>query len=249
LKGISCAESAHGCDDVIPDVTRRVKTNGGTYEPADQIDFIDVGGSKGDYSYGLIKSMYGYEGGLAIDINPKKVKLALENNVPAVRLDASKMGIFSDNACKLVSIVHTLEHLPNLAVVEAVLKSALRVASNTVFIRGPMYYIDYLKPMGFQFYWSHWRGHPCLIEPHKILDIVAKSAISMGWTQDNISHELRFLDRVESSSDPCIHAASGLIDRHDFNPKIDPPKNGFVKFEREIYKEFELVFTLKKDIH
>lgn len=224
-----------------------IVTNGGTYESADQIDFIDVGGSKGG-SYDLIQKRYGYENGLAIDIDPKKVKQSLENNVPAIRLDASKMSIFSDNACKLVSIVHTLEHLPNLAVVEGVLRSALRVASDTIYIRGPMYYLDYLKPMGFQFYWSHWTGHTCLVEPYEILRMMANIALSMGLTPKNISHELTWGDRVESSSDPCIHAASGLIDRHSFDPSIDPPKDQNVKFDRDIHKEFILVFTLKKNL-
>ena len=40
----------------------------------------------------------------------------------------------------------------------------------------------------------------------------------------------------------------GLIDRHSFDPSIDPPKDQNVKFDRDIHKEFILVFTLKKNL-
>ena len=223
-------------------------TNGCTYKSAEQIDFIDVGASKGG-SYNMIKKRYGFESGLAIDIDPAKVKLALENNVPAIRLDATKMSIFNDNACKLVSILHTLEHLPDLATVEQVLGSSFRVASDTIYIRGPMYYIDYLKPMGFQFYWSHWKGHTCLVEPPKLIEIMGRIAQSAGLIyKKNIDYELNFLKSVETSSDPSIHSASGLIDRHAYDPEVDPPKRTDVTFTKKLYKEFELIFTFNNDV-
>ena len=217
--------------------TEFLKVNNKVFRSIEQIDFIDVGGSKGG-SYNMVKSKYGFENGLTIDIDPQKVKLSLENNVPAIRLDATKMHIFSDNACKLVSIIHTLEHLPDLTTVERVLRSAVRVASDTIYLRGPMYYLDYLKPMGLQFYWSHWSGHTCLVEPDKLIEIMR----DLGQTRYN----LNFLRPVETSSDPCIHPASGLIDRHDYDPEVDPAKETDVTFANKTYKEFELVFSLSK---
>jgi hypothetical protein len=202
-----------------------------------QIDFIDIGASKGG-SYKHIQKIFNFVSGLAIDIDAKKVKVALENNVPAICLDAASMHIFNDNACKLISIIHTLEHLPNTNVIEGVLKESIRVASDTIYITGPMYYLNYLKPLGFQFYWSHWRGHTCLIEPNEIIQIMEK----LGQTK----YQLNFKEkhRIKNSSHPCIHPINGKIDRHDYNSKIDPPKKMNITFEQKIYKEFELIFTL-----
>ena len=43
----------------------------------------------------------------------RKVNESLKNNIPVIRLDATQMKIFTNNTCKLISIIHTLEHLPN----------------------------------------------------------------------------------------------------------------------------------------
>ena len=211
--------------------------NGRKYDSIKQIDFIDIGASKGG-SYKHIKNIFKFESGLAIDIDPRKIKVALENNVPAIRLDATNMCIFNDNACKLISIIHTLEHLPNINVIEGVLKESIRVASDTIYITGPMYYLDYLKPLGFQFFWSHWVGHTCLIEPNEIIKIMQK----LGQTK----YQLNFKEKhkIKNSADPCIHPINGKIDRFEYNSKIDPPKKMNVNFEKNIYKEFELIFTL-----
>lgn len=58
------------------------------------------------------------------------------------------------------------------------------------------------------------------------------------------TYELNFLKIVENSNDTCIHSINGLIDRHAYNKEIDPPKKMNVNFEKKIYKEFELIFTL-----
>ena len=221
-----------------------VVANGKTFESVEQIDFIDIGCSAGG-SFKLIQKKYGYKNGLAIDIEQAKVEKAKSNNVPAICLDAAKLGIFNNNACKLVSYVHMLEHLPNQELVKSIISSGIRVASDTVYIKGPMYYLDYLKPLGFQFYWSHWRGHTYLIEPDEILEIVDEitkaSCEKIEW-----SHELNFINKVNSSTDPCIHPINGHLDRHAYDSNIDPPKEMDVVFEKDIYREFELIITLKK---
>lgn len=211
--------------------------NGRNYECYDKIDFIDIGGSKGG-SYKFIKNKFKFENGLTIDIDMRKVNESLKNNTPAIRLDATQMKIFTNNACKLISIIHTLEHLPNVEIIKKVLKESIRVASNTIYIKGPMYYQDYLKEKGFQFFWSHWTGHTCLIEPETIINMMK----DLGKN----NYELNFYEKhlVKNSNNPCIHSINGLIDRHDYDKEIDPPKKMNVNFKKKIYKEFELIFTL-----
>ena len=216
----------------------KIKANNKIYDSYDKIDFIDIGGSKGG-SYNYIKNIFNYTSGLAFDIDIRKVNECLKNNVPAIRLDATQMKIFNDDACKLISIIHTLEHLPNEDIIEKVLKESSRVASEKLYISGPMYYIEYLSKLGLQFYWSHWTGHTCLIEPPRIIEIMKK----LGYNKYNLILNKRHL--VKSSSDSCIHSINGLIDRHHYDKTIDPPKNGNIIFKKDIYKEFTLVFDLK----
>jgi hypothetical protein len=212
-------------------------SNGRTYKCYDKIDFIDIGASKG-HSYKFIKNKFKFKNGLAIDIDMRKVKESLKHNTPAIRLDATQMKIFNNNACKLISIIHTLEHLPNVDIIKKVLKESKRVASDTIYIKGPMYYQAYLSEKGFQFYWSHWDGHTCLIEPKTIIKIMKE----LG--QNNYKLNFHEKTRVKSSNDPCIHSINGLINRHAYDNKKDPPKKMNVNFEKKIYKEFELIFRL-----
>lgn len=209
--------------------------NDKTFASKNILDFIDIGASKGG-SYHYIKKKFGFDSGLCIDIDINKVNLSIANKAPAICLDATNMSLFTDNSCKLISILHTLEHLPSRKLVKNILKESVRVAKDKLYIKGPMYYIDYLKPLGFQFYWSHWRGHTYLIEPGEIIEIMK----NLGKTK----YTLNFVKLVNDSNDSCIHSINGLIDRHAYDKKIDPPKKLNYKFKKDIYKEFEIVFEL-----
>ena len=214
-----------------------IKSNGNYYERYDTIDFIDIGGSKGG-SYKFIKSKYNYENGLAIDIDIQKVKESLKNNVPAIRLDATKMGLFRDNSCKLISIIHVLEHLPNKEIIEAVLKESIRVAEEKIHITGPMFYKEYLSKLGLQFFWSHWVGHTYLIEPDEIIDIMKK----LGKTDYKLNFKEKH--RILGSENKDIQPIGCDIDRFEYDENIDPPKDMNIIFDKKIYKEFEIIFYL-----
>ena len=222
------------------DFTKKYKhtnPNRRNYKSFNKLDFIDIGCSKGG-SYRFIQKKFKYSNGIAIDIDSRKVKISLENKIPAIKLDASQMNIFNDNACYLISIVNVLQYLPNINTIENMLKESLRVASKTIYIKGPMYYEDYLSELGFHFFWSYWKGITYLIEPDTIISIMKKYNIN--------NYELNFQEkhRVLNSNNPCIHSINGLIDRHDYDETIDPPKKMDVVFEKKLYREFELIFHL-----
>ena len=69
------------------------------------LDFIDIGANKGG-SYHYIKKNFGFDSGLCIDIDINKVNLSIANKAPAICLDATNMSLFTDNSCKLISILH-----------------------------------------------------------------------------------------------------------------------------------------------
>jgi|LakMenE01Jun11ns_1017448.scaffolds.fasta_scaffold9957414_4 hypothetical protein len=135
-------------------------------------------------------------------------------------------------------MVHMLEHLPSKSLASSTLQESARVASDFLFIRGPMFYEDYLASYGFKFYWSDWKGHTLMIEPEDILALIDQHLVD--------SHEVRYIKRVESSSDSCIHSLESQTDRHEYDVSIDPPKRMNIIFDRPIYKEFELTIKLNK---
>ena len=185
-------------------------------------------------SYNFIQKRFG-KSGLSIDIDPVKVKTSLEHGVPTIQLDACNMHIFSDGASKVVTIMHTLEHLPNVDIVGNILKESIRVATDKVFIRNLCFIVNILTNWGFNSTGVIGR-HTCHIEPDEIIQIMN----GFGYSKYN----LKYLKKVNSSKNPCIHPLGGKIDRHGYDRKIDPPKNHEVNFEN-IYKEFELIFDLK----
>ena len=211
-----------------------ININNKIFERKSTLDFIDIGGSTGG-SYNFMKKKFEYTSGLAIDIDPKKVEKALLNNVPMINIDATNMNIFVDNACETISMMHVLEHLPDIESVTKIFRESIRVASKQIFIRGPMFSSKYLNELGFKFFWSSWKGHTLHIEANEMIKIMAELGI--------VKYQIKYLKPVENSNDDCIHPLNGLMDRHGYDEKIDPYKEKNIKFEN-LYKEFDLLFTL-----
>jgi len=221
-------------NNTLQDKSSKIMCNNKLIARINQIDFIDLGGGGGG-SYKYIKQKFHYKNGLVIDIDEDKVNEALKNGVPAIVLDVTDLSVFNDNACKLVSIVDTLEHLPDLTIIEKVIKESIRVASDTVLIRGPMFYDEYLKERRLRFYWAHWTGHTCHVEPDHIIKILEKYKIT--------NFEVKNIDPVISSSNSSIHPIDGKKDRHSYRRWIDPPKPRKIELEN-IYEKFEILIKL-----
>ncbi len=75
--------------------------------------------------------------------------------------DATNLD-FPPDSVRFAVMSHFLEHLPDLSMVKDAIKSAARVASDFLFIRGPYFDSDeYLRSFGLKFTWSDWHGHTC----------------------------------------------------------------------------------------
>ena len=98
-----------------------------------------------------------------------------------------------------------------------------------------MFSSKYLNELGFKFYWSSWKAHPLHIEPNDMIKIMSELGI--------VNYQIKYLKPVENSNDDCIHPVDGLVDRHGYDEKVDPPKEKNIKFEN-LYKEFDLLFQL-----
>ena len=221
--------------DLQPTLSDKIVINDKEYSREAGLDFLDLGAGNGG-SFELIKKRYKFNRGLAVDIDPRKITLSLQNGIPAIEMDATNLNIFSENSFKCVSIVHVLEHLPSTDLAKAILLESSRVASDFLFIRGPMFYIDFLSSLGLQFYWSNWTGHTLIVEPTDILKMLPTRMTDMS--------EIKYIKPVLDSSDKCIHALNGLKDRHDYDSTVDPHKHMDIKFNPIIYREFELIIKL-----
>ena len=223
-----------GRDDAAAAAT--IRYNGRTVESRRAIDFIDLGGSGGG-SYQFMRRRFGFVSGLSIDIDPKKVALALQRGIPALQLDATHLSIFTDGCCRAVSMLHFLEHLPDMDHVRRVLAEAVRVSSDLVYIRGPPFHDDYLGARGLRYYWAHWRGHSVHVE--------AEDIVAMLRALDGVRDvQLTRLKPVASSEHPCIQSVRCAIDRHAFDAAVDPPKPRRVALEGA-YEEYEIVARVR----
>lgn len=125
-------------------------------------------------------------------------------------------------------MIHFLEHLPNLEIVKKILKETIRITTEKIYIIGPMFYLDYLKRFKLQFFWSHWTGHTCLIEPYDIINIMKQYGIN--------NYELNFKDKhiIKDSSNINLQLINCDIDRFEYDANVDPPKNMNIIFDKKI---------------
>ena len=101
-------------------------------------DFIDVGSSKGG-SVLFAQRNFG-KNGYGIDVDPEKVKLAQSRG-----LDVRHQDIFDiTDRAKWVTILHTLEHLPDLEYCKRLIKKATEIGENVYMTFPSFSHDDYL---------------------------------------------------------------------------------------------------------
>lgn len=229
------ARAHAGAPKVSPSPSKSVITYNGKSAPkASTFDFLDLGASKGG-SFQFMQRKFQYSRGLGIDIDPAKVAAGIKAGVPMLEMDATNLAAFSDNCCETVSMLHFLEHLPDMKHVEAVLKEAVRVASKRIYIKGPPFHDAYLESLGLRYFWAHWVGHSVHVEGEDIVRILKRLGVA--------DVKLTYLHPVETSDHPCIQSTSCAIDRFEFDANVDPAKPQGIPLSGA-FREFEVVAHL-----
>ena len=202
----------------------------------DGYDFLDFGASKGGSIDFAIRRLGGTRG-LGIDKKPKKVELMSKAGYDCMQADVTKLDYPSDSV-RFVVMSHFLEHLPDLSVAEAAIKSAARVATDFLFIRGPYFDADeYLRAHGLKFYWSDWpHGHPC----HLTTAQLRKILLDMGLED----YVMMGCQRITDSSNPAIHPLNSPINQRAYDSEVHSDKP-FVRFHRPIYREIVCYVRLR----
>ena len=120
-------------------------------------DYIDFGTSKGS-SQLFLREQVG-SSGVGIDYDTEKVSLCKESGLQAIAADIKNVP-FADKCCKVVGIVHVLEHLSGYEEALLVVKEAIRVATTLVYIVVPYFDADAsLQKRGLYLEWSRYVGH------------------------------------------------------------------------------------------
>jgi hypothetical protein len=200
-------------------------------------DFLDFGASKGSSITFAVKHLGGKQG-LGIDIRPAKVQKMIEAGFACIRGDVTDLALPPDSV-RFVVMCHFLEHLPNLDAVERALRSAVRVATDFLFIRGPFFDADdYLRRLGLKFYWSDWPGgHNCHLRVAELYGLLVKLELK------DFVFCLR--DEMRHSSATSLHPLNSPHSQHEYDANIHPPKRDF-DLPEPVYREFSCCVPLRQ---
>jgi hypothetical protein len=198
------------------------------------IDFVDFGYGKGG-GYSLCKKLGG-KTGFSIDIRYEVASRARKENRFCIACDATLCN-FPPNSIKFSTMIHFLEHLPNIEVAGSFIKNCGNFITNFIVIEGPFFDFDEkLKNQGLKFYWSDWLGHPLHIKTKELLELIKTSGFS---------NYLTFVSgKVVSSQDPSIHPLMSPNDQFMYDAKIHPPKSNVI-FDKPLYKNF-MIYAFKE---
>lgn len=200
-----------------------------------QFDFIDLGCSNGG-SIHFCQKRLGAGRGLGIDLDVEKVRQAQAAGFDAVVADARNLP--PSVRVRFVSMMDFLEHLPDLAVAEAVIEAAARVASDFLFIRHPSFEGEaYLSALGLRQYWWHWTGHTAHIRVSDFCDIFER----LGLGQ----YAVRYREPIWDSSHPTILTADMPKNQRLYDPDRHAPKP-FVRFKEPVWRSQFIFVALRE---
>jgi len=142
-------------------------------------DYLDLGASTGG-AMQFAERRFGWKNGLGIDISEQKVKKALALGRNVVCADATRLNDFVVGKCDFAIASHFLEHLPNIEVATKCLESVGAVINEWMYVQQPSFdHYEYLKEIGYTFYWQNWSGHPNRMTSSEWIDVIQK-IISSG---------------------------------------------------------------------
>jgi len=202
--------------------------------------FLDFGCSTGS-AIDLAYKIFGYSRpGLGLDINEKKISLAKENGHDAIAFDILKLP--DREIVEFVTMAHFLEHLPSVSVADQIIRKAVTVARQFVFIRQPFFDSDgYLAKHGLKLYWSDWKGHS-----NKMTSLDFYLSLNRLKNEGLLnSFAIHFKNKVASSEHQAIHPLGSPIDQHGYDSAIHPPKDISIQLT-DVYREIYVLVHIDK---
>jgi len=204
-------------------------------------DFLDLGCSAGG-SIPYCQKRFAARRGLGLDIAPAKVAKARAAGLDAIVADATRLADLpglqeSGHRFRFVSMLHFLEHLTDLAAVEAVLRHAAAVATDFLFIRHPSFEGEaYLAELGLRQYWWAWtshRTHVRIADLCTVLDRVGLRQYTVGYRRP-----------VWNSLDPTVLCLEEPADEPQFDPMRHRPRPP-IRFTQPLWHGQDVVVALR----
>lgn len=192
--------------------------------------FLDVGCKDGK-SFTKIAKKYKYtpDQGIGIDINKDYVDAFIKTGNHAIVASAEELP-FRDNSFELVICNHVLEHMYGEEAGFKALSECIRVSSKSIFIGLPFFDEDeYLAKHKLKTFYSDWTGHKNKVFLKEILEFASDKQVNLNMRK-----------RISDSFAEEILPINSPRNSMEYNEKIHGIKN-YVKFDREIWREYELV--------
>lgn len=200
------------------------------------IDHIDFGCSKGG-SLEFAKIRLGGEFGLGIDIDLAKVVATNEAGYAAIQYDINLLP--NRKLVKFVIMSHFLEHLHSSVIAKGMLRKALQISSDFIYIQQPFFDSDgYLLERGLKLFWSDWRGHPNRMTSLDMVLILRDLRIE-GF---DFKYSICVHKPIENSADPCVHPLFAPRDSGYFSAELNNNKPK-IDFHGNVFRELLILIT------
>ena len=199
------------------------------------VDFLDLGCSSGG-SLEFAVRQFGLRHGLGVDIDPRKVAAARESGKLAVVADARSFTSRT-SIVRLTQGIHFLEHLPDLASAQSVVRAAARASSDAVFFRQPFFDADTaLAELGLKLYWSDWHGHPNHMTVAGFVEVLDELTIA----GDLSGYVVLGRGAIGGSDDDAVHPMASPRDQHAYAADQHGPKPP-ASFDFPVYRELVVI--------
>lgn len=204
-------------------------------------DYFDFGCSKGSNML-FIRNIDAKLRGLGIDIDNKKIEIALASNFEAINKDI--LSLPSEKLVDFVTMSHFLEHLPSAQAASQMIQKACDLARDFIFIRQPWFDSDGLLLLHeLKCYWSDWTGHP-----NRMTSLDFYLTLRKLFLRKKIyGYSIFGRSAIESSIDTCLIPINTPTDQHHYDPNAHAEKPLIPLFNFPIYREIVVIAKMQKD--
>jgi SAM-dependent methyltransferase len=197
-------------------------------------DFLDFGAGDGA-SLRRCQELFGGRG-VGIDIDERKIQAAQAAGLEVVKGDILKLP--RDKCVRYVCMDNFLEHLPDLAMVREMLRVAVAVATDFLYIVHPSFEDEaYLASLGLKQFWQDWTGHPS--------HVLLSDFTALFSELDAGPMHIQYVQPAASSLDSSILPLSAPADQHHY----DAAKHGEkpeIEFSKPVHWQLKMTVMLSQ---
>lgn len=197
--------------------------------------WAEFGASKGA-GIRWVKDVFDIEA-IGVDIDKNKVSACLEYGESCILGDLMAPNI-PDHCFSVVSMMHVLEHLPSRAKGIEAIASVMRIASDMVLVRGPLWNTKRFVGTDLGLYFSNWKGHRSkadLSDVLKGITLSGRSATMKAYALSPI---------YSSNASEIIPIDADTLDAPGYHPNMGTKED--IVYTPPIYKELFVIIDMQE---